>query len=100
MSGDFAALGIPQEAMEEWRSASRPQPVPIMEAAWPALSLFLACDSQWRLAGMEGMPVGLDYAAVGVVARARRVKLTAQLLDDLRVIESAARGELLRRRGR
>ena len=29
--------------------------------------LYLACDTQWRYAGLNGVPTGLDYAGVKAV---------------------------------
>lgn len=75
-----------------------PGTLAIMEAAWPALDLFLRCDSQWRFAGMDGIPVGLDFAAVAAIARGLRVKLTPETVEDLLTLEAAARSELMRRR--
>jgi len=49
-------------------------------AIWPdnaeTLELFLACRTQWRVAGSAHglICLGLDYAGVEVVMRAQRVK--------------------------
>lgn len=53
-----------------------------------SLELFYACDTQWR-ASFGGI-IGLDYAAVAAIARARGRDLDARALADLRVIERAA----------
>lgn len=57
---------------------------------WPALELFLACATQWRLAGMEGVRIGLDYPAVEAVMRITRVDDRPDAFQRLRVIETGA----------
>lgn len=52
--------------------------------------MFLAMGTQWRRAGMGGVPTGLDYAALPAVCRAHRQHLDAALLGRLQVIEVAA----------
>lgn len=53
--------------------------------------LFLACQTQWRHAGMAGMRIGLDYPACEIVANSQGKTLRrGELLGDLRVIEAAA----------
>jgi hypothetical protein len=68
---------------------------------WPvnraAVEAFLAAASQWRTAGM--MFVGLDYAGAAVAWAARKIELTADLMDRLQVVEAAARDALNERRG-
>lgn len=54
------------------------------------MALFLACGTQWRRAGMTGIPAGLDYAGVEAAARARGVAWTDDLLSRLRIMEGAA----------
>lgn len=61
-----------------------------MAENWEAMQVFLACGTQWRRAGMAGVPVGLDYTAVRVVCAARRIRLGAVLLARLRDIEAGA----------
>lgn len=77
-----------------------PSEVGIWPEHWPAVELFLACATQWRMrqqpVGMTSMsvPCGLDYVAVEVVARARGVALTAEVLDALQVIEMTVMQEV------
>lgn len=63
--------------------------------------MFLAMGTQWRRAGMGGVPTGLDYAPLPAVCRALRVRLDAGLLGRLQVIEVAAVDAMLKvaRRG-
>ena len=54
-----------------------------------AIKALLAVRRQWRVAPMGGF-LGLDYPGVEAVLRMRRVKVDADLMDDLAVIEDAA----------
>lgn len=54
------------------------------------MNFFLLCATQWRRAGMDGIPVGMDYAGVESAARMAGVVMTARLFGDLRVMELAA----------
>lgn len=55
-----------------------------------AVGLFLALGTQWRSAGMEGEPSGLDYTAIPVTARLRAVRMTPTLFAEIRIMEHAA----------
>ena len=54
--------------------------------AWPAVSMFLRVQTQWRV-GMGGV-IGLDYGAVRWLFELEQVSEPAELLDDLQVIEA------------
>ena len=62
----------------------------VAEANWASLLFFLACDTQWRVAGTFGSLfwVGLDYAACDVIAR--RLQVPDAAWADLKMIEGAA----------
>lgn len=70
--------------------AAQPPPVcDVWPENWPALTLFLAMETQWRVAPSGGY-LGLDYAALpavldllGIAPDRRRA-----LFGDLRVMES------------
>jgi hypothetical protein len=78
--------------------APPPQPAPakaqeaigVFPANWAALRVFLNLATQWRHAGADGVPVGLEYAAVPVVAQALDVPADGDLLARLRVLEGEA----------
>ena len=55
----------------------------------PAVLLYLACDTQWRYAGMSGVPTGLDYAGVRAVMDLQAVPSDAHpaLFQDLQALE-------------
>ncbi|TCL26812.1 uncharacterized protein DUF1799 [Azotobacter chroococcum] len=57
---------------------------------WPALSVFLDMDTQWRV-GMSG-PVGLDYSALEPVMRLQGVKKRARqdVFAAVRIMEAEA----------
>ncbi|MBF0418307.1 MAG: DUF1799 domain-containing protein [Magnetococcales bacterium] len=47
----------------------------------------MLCATQWRRAGMDGIPVGLDYIAMEAAARMAGIVITPRLFDDVRVME-------------
>jgi len=64
--------------------------VEVLPDAWPAVTVFNAMSTQWRV-GMGG-PVGLDYGVISEVAAfiGYTKKQTAKLFPDLRVMEAEA----------
>lgn len=64
----------------------RPEHFEVEPDAWPALMVFLDCQTQWR-AGPGGL-IGLDYGAVAWILRLRSVADEAAMLSDLQIIES------------
>lgn len=65
----------------------------------PAARLFDACSTQWRHAGMDGAPTGLDYAGVRASAAFHRLPADQreQAMDDLQWIELGWLAEYRRR---
>jgi len=57
---------------------------------WEALQVFLACQTQWRYAGMTGVRTGLDYTALDVVMRIRQTQDLQDALWRIQEIERAA----------
>ena len=59
-----------------------------------SVGAFIACETQWRVAGvgMGAVWLGLDYAAVAAWLRVKRFGLSraAALMDDLIIMERAA----------
>ncbi len=77
---DAAAFGLalpeqPREDFEVW------------EENWPALDMFLRCQTQWRTT-MNGL-LGLDYGAVAWLLRLYEVEDPRSLLEDLQIMEAA-----------
>lgn len=64
----------------------------------PALRLFLAASSQWRMAGHPPRPVAMDYAGVEAAARLAGIDVTPPLFADLRIMEAAALRAMAERR--
>ncbi|WP_025324505.1 DUF1799 domain-containing protein [Deferrisoma camini] len=62
-------------------------PDPDNREAW---ELFCAAATQWRRAGMEGIPTGLDYAAVDALRRAFGIRAGRDLWERIRVLEAEA----------
>lgn len=69
-----------------------------MPEAWDTLRLFCALGTQWRFAGMDGQPTGIDYAAVPPTAAALGIEMTAERFGDLRAMENAALAALREKR--
>lgn len=57
---------------------------------WETVQAFLRVQTQWRVGGMGGHPIGLDYAGVEAALRMMRVRDKAELFDGLQVMEAAA----------
>lgn len=78
--------------------AARPvEPCRVWSENWDALRLFLAMGTQWRRAGMAGLPLGLDYAVLPIVGGALEIAIDAPLLRRLRVLEDAILEDALKR---
>ncbi len=61
-----------------------------MPENWDAFRVFSAASTQWRRAGMTGVPTGLEYAALPAICGALDVLLDEVLLARLSVMEGAA----------
>ena len=77
---DASVLGIVGFEPDE------PKHFDVEPEAWPALMMFLDCQTQWR-SGPNGL-IGLDYGAVSWVFRLRSVTDEAAMLSDLQIIEA------------
>lgn len=60
----------------------------------PALNVLIAMGTQWRTAGMAGMPAGLDYSAITPLhlhaCDVSEEAWAAHVFADLRIAEGAA----------
>lgn len=54
--------------------------------AWPALEMFLRCQTQWRSGG-NGL-IGLDYGALEWAFRLYGADDPAAMLEDIQIIEA------------
>jgi hypothetical protein len=64
----------------------------VWEENWPAVEMFLRCQTQWR-SSMAGL-LGLDYGAVAWLLRLYEVEDQRAVLEDLQVMEAAAMSAL------
>ena len=64
----------------------QPEHFEVEPDAWPALMVFLDCQTQWRT-GPGGL-IGLDYGAVAWLFRLRSVADESAMLSDLQIIEA------------
>ncbi|MEW6314128.1 MAG: DUF1799 domain-containing protein [Pseudomonadota bacterium] len=103
LAAELIAWGVPED--EAVRSAAEQletgaDVAPECFEVWPenetALTVFLACETQWRFGVMGGV-LGLDYAAVESVLRLMKIEAMPQLFGDLQSMERAALEELNRR---
>lgn len=95
----MAALGATAETVAA-ASARAPRAVAVAAENWDAVRVFLNADTQWRTAGLSGVPIGLDYVALHLASQALGVAWTGRLLDKLRVLEAEALRALAERRER
>lgn len=95
-------LGLPEAAIDEIQARQdaetrAPGVYEVLPANWPAVQLFLACASQWRI-GADGLPRALDYAAVLAAGRMLNGKPPDHaLFAALQVLEHEALKALRRR---
>lgn len=69
----------------EWLEPEEPRHFEVWPENWPAVELFLRCQTQWRISS-NGL-AGLDYRAVLEVARLYGVQDLPTVFDDLQVME-------------
>ncbi len=86
LAADFATLvvTVPDEAI-----TAGPTSTPVWAENWPALCLFVACETAWRcVIGARVVWLGLDYPAAEVLER--RMQITGVDWHDLQTLEVAA----------
>ncbi|SOE00683.1 DUF1799 domain-containing protein [Caenispirillum bisanense] len=92
MVDELAEWGAPPELVEEESAAAEraaaTDHVATWPENWPALRIFLASATQWRVA--HGGRSGLDYPAVEWVAKRHGIEIDADCLDRLQVLETTA----------
>lgn len=62
----------------------------VLEEGARAVTLFMACQTQWRRGGLQGALAGLDYAAARATADWLDLAADPSLLLDLRAMETGA----------
>ncbi len=81
--------GAPDAVIKSYTArAARDNDYEVHADNWDALRLFQGCLTQWRRGGMNGARVGLDYVAVDIVARAKKIDLDGDVLDGLQIMEA------------
>jgi len=80
------------------RGGGREEDFLILPENWDSVQVFLALNTSWRIDGFNGIYLGLDRPAIestlrlmGIAAERHR-----EILEDLRIMESAALGDLNR----
>lgn len=73
------------------------EPEEVWPENWEAVRVFVAMGTQWRRAGMAGVPVALDYAALPAVAGALGIAPSEDLIARLRMMEATAGAVLAER---
>ena len=86
------ALGLMPEAIAEIQNRKQSKVFEVLEENWPALELFLRCQTQWRTT-MNGV-LGLDYVAIAWLFRLYAVKDKRAMLEDLQIMDAAAMATL------
>ena len=76
---------------------SKPEYFEVEPEAWPAVKLFLRCQTQWRM-GPNGA-VGLDYNALAWLVTIEKDIDAAAMLDDIQVIEQEVLAALSKKGG-
>ena len=76
---------------------SKPEYFEVEPEAWPAVKLFLRCQTQWRM-GPNGA-VGLDYNALAWLVTIEKDSDAAAMLDDIQVIEQEVLAALSKKGG-
>ena len=93
---EAAALGLPLAAVDQAIGEQGPRDCLVWPENWPAVCLFLDCQTQWR-SGPGGL-LGLDYGAVLAMARLSGVKGLRDTMADVRIIEATILSEINRKR--
>jgi hypothetical protein len=89
---DLDDVGLPSELAGSFVEKA----CEILPCNWKTVQLFVSLQTQWRV-GMNG-PTGLDYAAIPIVARGEKIRLTASRILGIRVMEGAALAAMAERR--
>jgi hypothetical protein len=96
-AASLAIIGLSAEQIEAYQASRRERQaetevVEVLAANWDAVAVFQRCGWQLVSGGM-GRPlyVGIEAQEIAVVARALRVKVDAELLDDVRHVAAIVR---------
>lgn len=83
--------GATEEQISSWLHAAKQEQkdFAVLPENWPAVKLFRAVSSQWRVAA-SGLPYGIDYAAMEACARSLSIGLSPALFEHIQIMENAA----------
>ena len=97
LAAQAEGLGLAPEHLAQLTGAGAraAQQVAVQPQNWPAVRVFLAAETQWRRAGMNGVPTGLELAAIPPIAGMLGIPADADLLARIRVIEGEALSAML-----
>nr|WP_245247821.1 DUF1799 domain-containing protein [Tianweitania sediminis] len=91
-AADFELLGV--QVPPDQVANNDDDALEVWDVNWRSLTVFLNCETQWRIiaAGMTGVLIflGIDYASARPLLERRRGRLDCAVFDDLRVMERAA----------
>lgn len=87
---------MPDEEIARVMESQREEGFEVDPENWDAIVLFMRSQTQWIISGM-GQRTGLYYAGVEAVARISGVSLTAELFDQVQLLELTTINELNKR---
>lgn len=86
---DLKAKGAPRHVIKDYEARARKENDFIVHFDnWDAVRLFNSCRTQWRRAGLNGARVGLDYVAVEIVAKAKKIGVSEETFGGVQVMEA------------
>ena len=92
LEGDLESFGFSAEQKETILSKGNPEDEDfiILPENWPALEIFLVCQTQWRYSSVGA--IGLDYSAVLKVIETyyKKRKRKKSMFNNVQAIESGA----------
>lgn len=100
MAADLEAMGAAREEVERFLADTETvRNCEVWPENWPAVCLFLACTTQWRIESRpdSNLPIGLDYPAVEAVMRIHEVSDCKAMFAQIQIMELAALQEFRRK---
>ena len=91
-------FGFDGDLPEDWAGQQEESLFPLYEENVDTLEAFFACSTQWRIDGMSGQVLGLDYAGVESCFRMRRVRNRSTVFEDVQAMEREALTVMNRKR--
>lgn len=88
MQADLEAFGVPPEQAQTALAELDERPFEIFPENWEALTIFLACRTQWRF-GHQGAAAGIDYPSLAMLLRLYRVKDRRDVFERVQIMEGA-----------